>query len=444
MSRPDATIDRADPVKIKAGLDLLCREIGVRLAGSDDDRKTIAALEDGLSRCGATTHVEEFPLRARRVESEELAVNMGNGWESFGCSLFSNTPGTDGRWVEAPVEFFEAPAERSRGSLAHLRGKAVVHLGSHIPSREAYRNLIDAKPALLLFVDVRYPGTVPLADGMFPAYAFAVGAIPTLNVAYMDAWRWKREGAKVARVRVRGGMGPATSANVIADIPGRDAGEDLIVVSAHHDTQADSVGADDNGSGTAVVLELARLLGRSGGFRRPVRLISFGAEEQLSVGSSAHVRNNRADVSARTGFVFNVDSVGSHLGWFQLHANGPARMTSYVRRRLAGCGVHAEVSTAILPYADHFPFVACGVPAVTLMRKNCESGRFFHHRPDDDMDKVSVELLARVTDSVADTVVTLADLEELPFERKIPPAQMRSATECWEDLFGGWEPQARR
>ena len=64
------------------------------------------------------------------------------------------------------------------------------------------------------------------------------------------------------------------------------------------------------------VLELARLL-QARTRRRTVRLVSFGAEEQLSVGSAAYVRVHRDEVSRRGRLMYNLDSYGSHLGWLQ-------------------------------------------------------------------------------------------------------------------------------
>ena len=126
-----------------------------------------------------------------------------------------------------------------------------------------------------------------------------------------------------ARCRVVGGMVPATSQNVVIDLPGTDLADDILYASAHHDTQANSPGADDNGSGVVGVLELARLL-QPLPRRRTIRLISFGAEEQLSVGSAAYVRAHRDEVSRRGRCMYNLDSYGSHLGWLQLYINGHA------------------------------------------------------------------------------------------------------------------------
>jgi hypothetical protein len=434
-SRPRASAER-----LEADLRVLTWDIGVRLAGSEGEQAAARYLLEQLGQTGARVQAESFPMRERRVESEELEVRLGGSWQRFPGSLFSNTPGTGGEWREAPLVFFEAPVEYRRADLSHLKGKAVVHLGSHIESREHYRRLMAAGPAFLLFVDIRYPGTVPLADGMFPAYTDALGAVPTVNVAYMDAWRWKKEGATAARLRVWGGMRQAESQNVIAEFPGTEAARELLLVGGHHDTQADSPGADDNGTGTAAVLELARLLGGLTPLRRTVRLVSFGAEEQLSVGSAQYVRRHRAHLAERGGFMLNFDSFGSYLGWLELYAGGLQAMADYL------CGVYERhelylaLKTGVMPYADHFPFVAAGLPAASLIRSNCTGGRFFHHRPDDDLSRVSVDLLARVLDASLEALVELAGAEELPFPAHIPAEQTQAVADCWNDLFGGWQP----
>ena len=254
------------------------------------------------------------------MTSESLEIRFGDLWQSFPCSLFSNTPGTDGKTIEAPLVFFESPTEYQRRDLSHLRGKAVVHLGCHIESRASYQRLMEAEPAFLLFVDIRFPGTAALADGMFPAYTRALGARPTVNVAYMDAWRWKSEGALAARLKVNGGMREGLSQNVVAELPGTDPEAGLIVLGGHHDTQAGSVGADDNASGVAAILEAARVLAPHAR-KRTIRFISFGAEEQLSVGSADYVRRHRDELSERGTFMANFDSFGSHMGWTELQSS---------------------------------------------------------------------------------------------------------------------------
>lgn len=428
-----------DPVRLESHLRHLTEEIGVRLAGMPGEAAAANYVAHEFAAVGAKVTREEFPVLARDVQREELEIFHDGGWHRAGCSLFANTPGTNGEWVEAPLVLLEPPTAGQAPDLAKgLRGRWVLHLGCHIESRAQYRRLIEAQPAGLLMVDVRYPGTTPLADGMFPAYTKAVGAVPTLNVAYQDAWQWRVRGATRARVRVQGGMRPAVSSNVIAELPGDDPAAGVIYVGGHHDTQANSVGADDNGSATAGLLELARVLAPRPR-RRAIRLISFGAEEQLSVGSSAYVRQHREELASGGRVMFNLDSFGSLLGWNTMVANGPNEMQAAVRPHFARHGQYLQWLPELVPYADHFPFVAAGVPGLYLGRQNCTGGRFFHHRPDDDLSRVDTELMASLLAAVADCLDEWASAAAMPFASIIPPDQEAAIAAYWRDLFGGWE-----
>ena len=433
-----AGIEPIGPAGIRRHLEVLTREVGVRVAGSTAERRAAAYVAAELERRGAAVSIEDFPVRERVVPAQELEVLAGGEWRRFPCSLLSNAPGTGGRPVEAPLAVIDAATGYQREDLSFLRGKAVVHLGTHIESAGHYRRLMEAAPAFLLFVDVRYPADVVTADGMFPAYVHHHGAVPTVSVAYQHAWSWAVDGASAARLRVQGGMRESASQTVIGELPGTDPSAGEIYVGAHHDTQADSVGADDNGTGVAAILELAGALARAPR-RRTIRLVSFGAEEQLSVGSATYVRRHRADLAARARFMFNFDTLGSHLGWTILVCNGPEAIAPVFVDALKAQGQYVRLTTELIPYSDHFPFVAAGVPAAWMGWENCAAGRFFHHRPDDDMTRVSCELVASLVTGAGGAIQQLASAATLPFGADIGEADRSAAARRWQDLFGGWE-----
>jgi len=102
-------------------------------------------------------------------------------------------------------------------------------------------------------------------------------------------------------------------------------------------------------------------------------------------------------------------------------------------------GQHVKVDTTLIPYADHFPFVAAGVPAAWLRRDNCTAGRFFHHRPDDDMTRVSCALVAELAGGVGTVLHALATATDLPFPARIDEADRAAVAGVWNDFFGGWE-----
>jgi hypothetical protein len=427
----------ADPRRIARDLDVLVRDIGVRLAGTPGERAAADHVLATARAIDAHAWDEPLPMRARAVSEEQLEIEIDGAWQSFACSLFSSTPGTDGAWRTADLTTL-TPTDYQRDDLGYLRGKAVIHMGCHIASRASFQRLMDAAPAFLLMVDTRYPADTPRADGMFPEYTAAIGAVPTLNVAHHDAWAWTAARATRARCRVVGGMVPATSQNVVIDLPGTDLADDVLYASAHHDTQANSPGADDNGSGVAAVIELARLL-QPLPRRRTIRLISFGAEEQLSVGSADYVRTHRDEVSRRGRCMYNLDSFGSHLGWLQLYVNAHPDFEASLRPWFRAADLYYQTITAVVPYADHFPFVAAGIPGLFHHRVNCDGGRFFHHRPDDDLTRVSPEVIARDVGAVAHWFHAMAQADTLPFTPSIPDAQRPAVEACWDDLFGGWK-----
>ena len=263
--------------------------------------------------------------------------------------------------------------------------------------------------------------------------------MPTVNVAFTDAWRGQVDGATTARLTVRGGMDESMSQNVIAEIPGTDPDAGVLFMGAHHDTQAGSPGADDNATGVIGVLECARLLA-SQPHRRTLRLISFGCEEQLSLGSAAYVRAHRDELGRNGKFMFNLDSYGSGLGWNVLIVNGPEEMVQAIRQSYEPRGIFFQFAERIDPYADHFPFVAAGVPATTWIRFNCTTGRFFHHRPDDDISRVDIGTVQKILQGVVPFMEELADAEHLPFPASILKPTRAGVEDFWTDLFGGWDP----
>ncbi len=422
---------------IEQTLSELAGRIGVRLAGSDGERRAAEWIADRFALMQLETCVEDFPVCERAVSAETLALKMDGTWREFPCSLFGAAPGTRGKTLEGKVEILAPATDFQAADLSRLKGKAVVCLGCHIESPESYRRLMAAEPLFLLMGDVRYPGNLPLADGLFPQYVRRYGAVPTVNVAYQHLWEWTLGKASRARLKVTGGMRPSRSENVIGILRGRDPAAGTLYVGAHHDTQAGSPGADDNASGVAVCLELARLLAPLR-LRRTIQFISFGAEEQLSVGAAAYVRRHRREIELRGKLILNFDSCGTALGWNKLLCNGGADLERCWRSFAAPRNWYYRLSTELSPYGDHFPFLAAGVPAIWVARANCAAGNFVHHRADDDLAKVSVEKMAEGVQVAAAFLAAVAEQPRLPFRAKLAPELTAAATAGWRELFGGW------
>jgi Zn-dependent M28 family amino/carboxypeptidase len=182
------------------------------------------------------------------------------------------------------------------------------------------------------------------------------------------------------------------------------------------------------------LLEMAALLARTGPLRS-IRLVSFGAEEQLSVGSAQYVDRHRREL-ASLGVVLNLDSVASVLGHHWMVRAGSNRFGAWLREHLSRWGLDVSEKTDPMPFADHFPFSVFGVPAVTFYRPNMDSGvRWQHHSAHDNLANTSLQELVRVVRAVTGVTRTLAGQDRWPFSRGLAPAQRTGTKRLARDLF---------
>ena len=412
--------------------------IGIRLAGSANERRAAEYAAEKCRSYGVQATIEDFPVMERCVEEEHLFLRIDGQWQEFPCSLFGASVSTGGKMLEADVVWFDSHTDYQRGDLSYLKGKAVVHLGCHIETAGYYRALMLAEPAFLIFVDTRFTSSLPLADGLFPAYSRKYGAKPTVNAAYFDAWKWKKEKADKARLCVTGTFKKSLSCNMIAEIPGTAPELGCVYAGGHHDTQAGTVGADDNATGTAAMIELARMLSAKPHLRT-IRLISFGAEEHLSLGSASYVRRHRLEVEKNGVFMANFDTYGSLMGWNCLQSIGTDEQLQLLKDIFKKQDLMLAAETEVSPYVDNFPFNAAGVPSFWIYRRNCVCGHFYHHRADATPDKLDFDLCASIVLAGAEVISFFADTRDISACRNFTETQKSQIRNYWESVYGGWQ-----
>lgn len=185
------------------------------------------------------------------------------------------------------------------------------------------------------------------------------------------------------------------SLNVIAVAPGFDALAPHVVIGAHLDTTVDSPGANDNASGVAVMLELARMSAREPpGI--PAAFVAFGAEERrrrpggITYGSAAWLDALDARRRAAIVAMVSIDMVGAGprvLVCAGDPSSAPASSLLAAGRR---AGVPAA-SCARDTLSDHRPFQEAGIPAAHLWSGDHPS----IHSPRDVVGVVTADALAR-------------------------------------------------
>ena len=415
----------------------LTEKIGVRITGTKQERKAADYLKSRFLEYVPKCEIEEFPVMVRDVSDEKLEVNLNGEWKSFDVKLFNMSPTTDGETVEAEIVFFDGHTDYQREDISFINGKAVIHFG-FIPSEDAFRRLVSAKPAFIMSVDTRYTSELPIANSYLPAYVAKYGAIPTVDLPFYSAWEILDKGAKCARLTVVGTSTEGKSQNVIAELPGTDNNPFCIYIGGHMDSVAGSPGADDNAVGCAIAVELARILSKKK-HRHTIKFIAFGAEEQLSVGCAEYVKKHRDEIEKSGIFMCNFDSCSSTIGWNRFIINANEKIKDQMRKTYNGNDVYYVEVTQPDPCNDMFPFTVCGVPGVTLMRNNCEIGKFYHHRPDNNISNISTDVAAILASASAKLIEEIANSDDFKDNFTVDISCSDNVMDLWKENYGGWD-----
>ncbi|UIX31562.1 M28 family metallopeptidase [Streptomyces sp. GQFP] len=152
-----------------------------------------------------------------------------------------------------------------------------------------------------------------------------------------------------------------TGYNLIADWPGGDP-EQVIMAGSHLDSVTSGAGVNDNGSGSAAVLEIALAVSRAQ--YQPTKHLRFawwGAEELGLVGSRYYVNNLSTANRARIDGYLNFDMIGSPNPGYFVYDDDPTIEQTF-KDYYAGLGVPTEIETEGDGRSDHAPFKNVGVP----------------------------------------------------------------------------------
>ncbi len=152
-----------------------------------------------------------------------------------------------------------------------------------------------------------------------------------------------------------------TGYNLIADWPGGDTNQ-VVMSGSHLDSVTAGAGINDNGSGSAAVLETALAVSRAGFHpTKHLRFAWWGAEELGMVGSKYYVNSlSTANRSKISGYL-NFDMIGSPNPGYFVYDDDPGIEKTF-KEYYAGIGVPTEIETEGDGRSDHAPFKNAGVP----------------------------------------------------------------------------------
>ena len=213
------------------------------------------------------------------------------------------------------------------------------------------------------------------------------------------------------------------SFNAIAEIPGTDKADEVIMLGGHLDSWHAATGATDNGIGVTVMMEAARILQAIGVEpRRTIRVALWGGEEQGLLGSQAYVKEHFGSVEnpkpahAKFGGYFNIDS-----GTGQARAAtvfGPREAAEVLRMALApfsDLGVVGAGATMSRRRggSDHTSFNEAGLPGIGMRQDPIQYGTYTWHTSLDTYERVIEQDAIKSAIAIAAAVYHLAMRDEL-------------------------------
>ncbi len=368
---PAATPAVAD---VFAHIEALAVEVGIRPAGSAGERAGAEYIRGVLEDAGYVVTLEEFETRTR-FDDSVLTV----GERSFSVSALNGSANAtrSGRLVLAGIGTLQELA------AADVDGAVVVVDRGTLPFAEKARNAEAAGAAALVVVNTE-------AGPLFGTLGDFASRIPVVGVQLnvRSELHVLVEAGVEGRVATDAGMRDVSSQNVVATHGDVEACR--VLVGGHYDSVFTGPGANDNASGTAVALELARV------YRRPgLCFVAFGAEEIGLFGSRAFVADHQLNDLER---VLNIDMAGKID---RAVIVGDALLIERIVGFLDEAGGGFPIRPGDLgPFSssDHASFERAGIPAVTI-NSGLDAGVI--HTSADDIDNIrldDLETMLRISD----------------------------------------------
>ncbi len=444
---------RSDQAELKSNMKYLTDRIGPRLTGSPQlDRASHWTLERfkeiGLSnaRLEPWTIANNWtrgPATGRILSPTEATLTMATaGWSPStngairgavlglaydkledldkyrgklkGAIILLGHP----RELEAPGNPMTTPWGEETIPIAHPKGEAPYVSGEYRKIRVALTKMIsDEKPMAVLIGSEKEYGLLNMSTY---SRDYQPAGAPVAFVArenYRLLWRLLDEGPVQVEVNIEGKLSgkPAEVYNTVAEIPGSEKPEEVVIIGAHLDSWDLGTGATDNGTGSVAVLAAARALQKLGVKpKRTIRFVLFTGEEQGLVGSRAYVKAHQSELGKISGVLVHDSGTGKVLT-VGLMGNYVARET--VDHALYPLGRAKEVGLAEPTLrreggSDHVPFDEAGVPGFWCVQDPVDYDKT-HHSQADTIERVRWDDLTEGAQVLAVFAYNVAELPEM-------------------------------
>ena len=398
-------IARVDAARMMEDVSYLSETIGPRVAGTEAEKQAADFIRKRLESYGYTVETQEFSI------PDKMAGDLHT---SDLKEVLITIPSGSGSTPEEGItsELYDAGLGRAADFTEEAKGKIALISRGEISFAEKVTNAVNAGAAgVLIYNNADQPA--PMNPSIGGPYDIPVGSI---TKASGEALLQDVEAQNKTVTLTVKSFKNIKSQNIIATKhpkPNKGGETDIVHISAHFDSVPFAPGASDNASGTAVALELARVL-KSYPADKELRFVFVGAEEIGLLGSQYYVSQLSGNEIERSIANFNMDMVGT--AWENATAiymntlDGQANIATETAIATAGrIGTPSELVLYQRGASDHVSFHDAGIPAVNFIRREPATANLepYYHTPLDSIEHISAERMKEAGDLIGASVYSL-------------------------------------
>lgn len=411
---------QAEAAKSDAALDIvkdLVTTVGPRQAATEAEARARTWAVEKLTALGfKNARVEPFPMTAWRRVKDDVEIIAPTPMKLSARALGYSASGK----AEAEIVRFASIADLKAAPESAVRDRIVfidermerTPTGAGYAAAGIKRRECGPATALKggLACLIRTVGTTErfVNTGMMSRGGL-MGALPAAAISNEEADALAAllaKGPVRARVDIQTEtISGALSGNVVAELPGREKPDEIVLLGAHLDSWDITPGAQDDGAGVAVIMAAGKLIEQlPRNPKRTIRVVLFGAEEQGLLGAQAYAKAHKDDLPKHV-LAFEPDSGAGAVRAFS--TKFPAEKLAYGAAMRTAIGQTAGDNTA-RGSSDVSVLAAAGVPVVDILVDM--SGYFdIHHTVQDTPDRIVPENLRGQTAAYASIAYIAAE-----------------------------------
>lgn len=450
------TLNKAIEISPNLSTDLqqLCDEIGGRVTGSIANEQSVEWAYDKFKKSGVKTWKQPFEMPVMWDEkASKFRISGELNFRPLAVSKYQTKPGN---YIGELIEVGMGSKEEIEKVSSQLKGNfALVETDLCFDIEGLFNEYVHAAKVEQLLRGKGVKGIVFMASRpqkllyRFIPSRVTENDLPQFIMAREDAKRCQRSIRNGKRLNFLTTVnaeigGEFTSTNVLAEIPGGELKDEIVLIGAHLDSWALGTGANDNGCNVVMLIDIARQMNKLNlKPKRTIRFALWNGEEQGYFGSWAYNKKYQSSLDDHK-VAMSVDiGSGEIIGFF---TNGREDLTQAMEKLLAPINQDSSLTMINVPIigTDNFDFMLEGIPNLVASHKPASYG-VNYHASSDTYDKVDFESLKKNQKLVASLLWMYANdqsgMLDLPRQNRAEIQRIfdEHETEFSMRMFNVWE-----